>query len=158
MLFKELKVGMPVYYFDRKNIIAITGKVTMNPSMPHADGKMSWQQLVVDVPVQLGDKITSFVLPDNQDTAYPDGAVVSTNRDVVLREIESMMALNEQELNKIEQRKDIVEKCKALLCDFNPLFKEKQQNDIRFDNIEKRIDGFGSKIDRLFDMIKKFSE
>ena len=84
MLFKELKVGLPVYYFDRKNIIAITGKVTMNPSMPHADGKMSWQQLVVDVPVQLGDKITSFVLPDNQDTAYPDGAVVSTNRDVAL--------------------------------------------------------------------------
>lgn len=158
MTFKELKIGYPVYLFDRNTVSASTGKVMMDPSVPRADNKMSWQHMVVDVPIQFGDSTKTFVLPDNQDTAYPDGYVLSTSRDVVLREIESMLTLNEQELAKAEQRKDIVSKCRELLCSFNPAFREKQENDIRFEKMEKRIDDFGSKMDVLCELVHKLTE
>lgn len=158
MTFKELKIGYPVYFFDRKAVKAFTGKVAMNPSISRADSKMSWQQMVVDVPIQFDDKTNTFVLPDNQDTAYPDGAVLSTNRDVILREIESMLTLNEQELAKVEERRDVAAKCKELLCSFNPAYREKQETDSRFEKMEKRIDDFGSKMDVLCQLVHKLTD
>ena len=65
--------------------------------------------------------------------------MLSTSKDGLVREVESMKASAEQILSSIDKQREIVSKATELLSDINPIFKEKKETEQRFSKIENSI-------------------
>lgn len=137
MNFKELKTGHEVFAVDLQKVEVYKGKVTVDATLPHTDPKFGIAQLVVDVTIDVNGEPKTYVLPADADSAYPQNMVVTTSRDVLLREIEAKKNSCQQSLSMVEYYKECVEKCDKVIADYNPVFREKQENEARFAAIEK---------------------
>lgn len=137
MNFKELKVGHEVFAVDLNKVEVYKGKVTVDATLPHTDPKFGIAQLVVDVVVDVNGESKTYVLPADNDSAYPQNMVVTTSRDVVLREIEAKKNTCQQNLSMMDYYKECVEKCDKRIAEYNPAFREKQEIEERFSRIEQ---------------------
>lgn len=137
MNFKDLKAGHEVYAVDLNKVEVYSGKVVNAPTLPHTDPKFGIAQLVVDVTIDVNGESKTYVLPADTDSAYPQNMVVTTNRDVVLREIESKKNTCQQGLSMKDYYEECIGRCDKIIADYNPAFKEKQENEARFAAIEK---------------------
>ena len=137
MEFKNLKAGHEVYAVDLNKVEVYVGKVVDTPTIPHTDPKYGIAQLVVDVAIDVNGKTTTYILPADNDSAYPANMVVTTSRDVVLRELEAKKNTCEQNLSMTDYYKECIDKCDKKIAEYNPAFREKQENEARFAKIEK---------------------
>lgn len=148
MLFKDLKVGYPLYVLNR-NSMSFEQKKVQNVTLPHADSKMGGvMNMVVDVTV---DDNRTFVMVADSETAYPDNMVIATELAHIKREAEAVRSTAENALSQVEHQRELVEKCNRLLCDIDPTQKEKQQTEQRFSKIETNLD-------KLMEMMKKLTD
>lgn len=137
MNFKELKQGYPLYVLDRSDMTAKTLKVR-EVSIPHVDAKIGGPTcLVVDITTDDG---TPYVMVADSEAAYPEGKVITTDMQHILREIGAMKATAEQALREVEQHKQTVSKCDHLLAELDPTAKEKQQTEARFSKLEQGME------------------
>lgn len=96
--------------------------------------------MVVDVTIEHNGKSQTYTTPDSLSVTYAgNDIVIATERDGILKEVEALKVQNEDELNKVEQRKKIVSECNRILMDWNPLLKEKQETEERFTKIESSM-------------------
>lgn len=96
MLFKDLKTNYPVYIFDKASTSVQEGKV-VNTGLPHFDlNQPSYSRMVTDVTIKVGDITKTYTFKDDSDIGYADNLVISPNRDVILREVESIKEQSEQ--------------------------------------------------------------
>ena len=137
MNFKELKAGHEVFAVDLQKVEVYKGKVMVDATLPHTDPKFGISQLVVDVTIDVNGESKTYVLPADTDSAYPTNMVVTTNRDVVLREIEAKKNTCQQGLSLREYYEECIAKCDKVIAEYNPAFREKQENEARFAAIEK---------------------
>lgn len=137
MNFKDVKAGHEVYAVDLQKVEVYSGKVVDSPTLPHTDPKYGISQLVVDLTVEVNGKPTTYVLPADTDSAYPANMVVTTSRDVVLREIGAKKNTCQQNVSMYDYNLDCIGKCDKVIAEFDPAFKEKQENEARFAAIEK---------------------
>lgn len=151
MEFKNLKAGHEVFAVDLQKVEVHVGKVVDTPTLPHTDPKYGISQLVVDVAIDVNGKTTQYVLPADTDSAYPANMVVTTSRDVVLRELEAKKNSCQQNLSMKDYYEECVVKCDKYIAEYNPAFKEKQENEARFAAIEQ-----GQA--KIMEMLKKLTE
>lgn len=145
MTFKEAKVGMPIYIFDRDSLSLITDKITcVVPS--HFDANVPAGKMVVDITTENNKK---FSIDDNSRIAYYDNSAISLCKESLLKEIEIYRNNSEMILKDIEKHKNIVESCNNILVENNPSLKEKRETEARFNNIENSIS-------ELTSMMKEF--
>ena len=104
--------------------------------------------LVVDI---LTDDGQPYVMMADADVAYPDGMVISTSVDNILRELTSMRNTAQQALDRVDKERQTVERCNSLLADLDPAQREKQQTEKRFEKIENMQQ-------QMFEMLKKLTE
>lgn len=139
MLFKDVKNGYPIFIFDRDSIEVSTGKV-VNVTAPHLDCKMGGPtEMVVDVTVENKGQTQTYTFKDGTDVGYVNSLILSTGREHILREVEAMDNQSEQALAQIDKHKETREKCRKILTEFNPVFKEKQETEERFSKMEGSI-------------------
>lgn len=139
MLFKDLKNGYPIFIFDRTEVKVTQGKVA-NVGIPHIDSHYgNPTEMVVDVTVENDGQVKTYTFKDGTDTGYVNNLVISTGRDVILREVEALKTQSEQELAKRETYEANVQKCSTILSEFNPVFKEKKENEERFTKLEGSV-------------------
>lgn len=139
MNFKDLKTNYPIYIFDKQNVNIQNAKV-INVSLPHLDTHYNNpSDLYIDIVIELDGMNKSFTFKENTETGYTNNLVISTNKDVILKEIEALKAQSEEGLNLVETYKSNIIKCEQLLSDFNPVYKEKQETDKRFNQLEQSI-------------------
>ena len=141
MLFKDCQKGYPVFLLDRNEITAIQGKI-IDVSRPHFDNQNpTATQMVVDVTIEVdGKQLPPFVMSENAPIAYTDKLILSTDRDSILREVEALLARNEEELSMVDVRKQTVAKCKQIIEDWNPAVKQQRETDERMTKIEGYVD------------------
>lgn len=115
--------------------------VAASPSrFPQAQGSYQAMQMVVDVTIERNGKSQTYTTPDSLSVTYAgNDIVIATERDGILKEVEALKVQNEDELNKVEQRKKIVSECNKILMDWNPQLKEKQETEERFTKIESSM-------------------
>ena len=155
MKFKDLKNGYTLFFYDKEEGKVSECRMVGDASIPHAETSMSWANMVVDLPVSLGGKTVSIVAPADSEVAYPNGNVLTLNREILLREIHSNMKMSEDALGKVDWHKANVERCKAALAELDPNVKEKQENEQRFSAIESKIAGFGEQMSKMCAMMEK---
>ena len=142
MNFKDCQKGYPIYLLDRNDISVSQGKI-LDVSRPHFDANNpTGTQMVVDVLIELnGKQMPSFVIPENSGIAYTDKVILATDRDSIMREVEAILSRNQEELDMVPRRQETVEKCKAVIEEWNPEVKERRQANERMSNLESAVKG-----------------
>ena len=148
MNFKDIKQGYPIYILDRKVLSAKTVNVR-EVSLPHIDAKIGGPtNLVVDILTEDGQP---YVMMADTEVAYPDGMVISTKVEHILRELTSMRNTAQQALDRVDKERQTVERCNNLLAELDPAQREKQQTEQRFSKIEQMQQ-------QMFEMLKKLTD
>lgn len=94
-------------------------------------------QMVVDITIEEGGASKTYTTPDSLSVTYAGNElVIATEREGILKEVESIKAQNEDELSKVSVRKNIVSECETILAEWNPQFKERRETEERFTKIE----------------------
>lgn len=155
LLFKDIKQSYPVYILDRQNLTLTQGKVSQI-SFPHVDSTKvtfgnSNQPMVVDVTIVANSKTATYTIPENLGiTEAGPNLVLSTERELLSREIEAMRSNAEVILNSVDKQKQIISKADELLSELNPSYKEKIQYEERFKSLESNMSDIKNMISRLF--------
>lgn len=151
MLFKDLKIGYPVYIFHKDGEKRITqGKVTaISPSRLPQTPSLQTMQLVVDVTIDDGGSSRTYAIPDNTSVTYTNGLVLSTDREGVIREVEILRNQCADELAKIEEYRKSVSECEKILTEWNPAFREKRETEERFSKLETSMSDLKSMMSGL---------
>ena len=140
MLFKDLKVGYPVYILHKGNSLRVEiGKVAaISPSrFPQTQGNFQTMQMVVDITIEENGASKTYTTPDSLSVTYAGNElVITTEREGILKEVESIKAQNEDELSKVNARRNTVSECETILAEWNPQFKERRETEERFTKIE----------------------
>lgn len=151
MLFKDLKIGYPVYIFHKDGEKRITqGKVTaISPSRLPQTPSLQTMQLVVDVTIDDGGSSRTYAIPDNTSVTYTNGLVLSTDREGVIREVEILRNQCADELAKIDEYRKSVSECEKILAEWNPVFREKRETEERFSKLETSMSDLKSMMSGL---------
>lgn len=159
MLFKDLKSGYPVYFLDKGTTKYYQGKV-ISVAVPRYDSSqigISQQttSLVVDVTIEADGTTRTYTIPETSTLTYAANLVLSTDKEGIIREVEAMKNASEEALTKVEQHKETVTKCNALLEDLNPAFAEKRAQDKRIESIESEVRSLGNIVKDFINEFKK---
>lgn len=139
MLFKDLKTGYPIFLFSRTNVEVRQGKV-INVTPPHLDTHYgNPTEMVVDLTVEDNGQTFTYAFKDSTEIGYTKDLVVSPGREAILREVEIMKTQSEQALAQVENHRTVVEKCNHILSEFNPVLKERRENEERFSKLEGSV-------------------
>ena len=141
MIFRDIKQGYPVYIFNKQELTISQGKVA-SAGFPRLDtNPMSGKtEMVIDITVNDGSgKTGSYVIPEGLSVTYAGNLVLSTEKAALAGEVEAMKSSAEQALASVDRQREIVDKAAALLSDLNPAYREKLENDKRFDALEGSV-------------------
>ena len=140
MLFKDIKQNYPVFILNKQDLSLIQGKATQVPfprmEMNQKTGKT---EMVIDITIEANGKTATYVIPENLSVTYAGNLILSTDKMSLASEIEAMKNTAEQVLASVDHHKEMLEKSSSLLAELNPIYKEKQETDQRFSNIENSI-------------------
>lgn len=150
MTFKELKQGYSIYILDKDGMNVKQAKV-VNVSAPHIDKKTFelGTALVVDVMLDIEGVVGTYTFKEDTETGYIQSTVITTDKQVIIREIELIKARSEEALSQVNVHKERLQKCNDLLAEYNPAIKEKKEIDERFGRIENTMDELKSMLSGL---------
>lgn len=157
MLFKDLKKGYPVFFFDRDAVRYYQGKV-ISVAVPRYDTpNFSTQQngLVVDVTIEADGATRTYTIPEASTLTYAANLVLSTDKDGIIREVEAIKTTSEDALAGVERHKEMVSKCTELLEELNPVFAEKKAQEKRIEGIETEVRSLGALVRDFINEFKK---
>ena len=148
-LFKDLKQGHTVHFFNRKTAEYTQGIIASDPSLPHYQATMP--TMVVDVPITINNETKTYSIPESLSTTYYEDTCISTNISDILREIDQLSNQADAAIAAVPKWEDIQQKCSDLRDTLNPEIKEKKLLDQRMTKIE-------SNMSDMKDMFKQFME
>ena len=150
MTFKDLKSGYPIYLLDRTALKYEQGKI-MAVGLPHADVQPgSYGKMLVDITIQTADgKQNTYSVNDSEQVAYAGVLLLTCNKDCIINEVRAINAQAEEILSKVSDNQTIVANCKALLEELDTTFRDKQETEKRFHNIDERFSAIESKMDKI---------
>lgn len=169
MVFKDIKQNFPIFILDKSSVELIKGKVTAT-TFPRPDTGIGQNivngnygtvvppfnqqpnvRTVIDLTIEAGGRSATYTVSENASVNYAGDLVIATEQSLLKSEVEAIKNAAEQALapERIKQLEQQREKSTALLAEINPEFKQQQEYDARFKNLE------GS-VDELKDLMKNF--
>lgn len=153
MLLKDCQKGYPIFILNRNEINACQGKI-IDVSRPHFDNRNPTStSMVIDVTVEIDGKQTSFVMPESANVAYTDSLVISCDRTDIMREVEVICSRNEEELKQTAVREKTVQKCKAIIEEWNPAIRQQREADERMSKMEREMGQMRTDVNDKFERI-----
>ena len=126
-----------------KQNMTISDNKVISVGFPHMDmnnkPQLGQSQMVVDVTIESEGKTATYTIPENLSVTYAGDIVLSTDKQGLLCEIEAMKNSAEKVLESVPRQREIIDKATTLLADLNPIYKEKKQNEERFNKMENSI-------------------
>ena len=153
-MFSALSQGSSIYLLDKTS----SPKFIVGEIVGVTQTKYNFNQATVDLKVKVDDTIQEFNnLPSiNSTVTYNNGKVlISETKQGIQNEVETILTNSRNILNNINTYKQNVEDCENILRQINPQFAKDKERDDRLQNLESRFDGVESKLDKIFDLIKK---
>lgn len=150
-LFKDLKQGHTVHFFNRKNADYQTGIIASDPSLPHYQSTMP--TMVVDVAITVGQDTKTYSIPETLSTTYYGDTCISTDVADILREIDQLSNQADTAIAAIPNWEKIKEQCNTLRDTLNPEVKEKKLLDQRMTKLENNMSDMTNMFKQL---LKKF--
>ena len=117
MLFKDIKIGYPIYFLDKEGARYYQGKA-VSVAVPRYDNNQSKAfgaqptGLVVDITIEADGATKTYTIPETATITYAGHLVLSTDKDGILRD------------KRIEGIENEVKSLGAVLRDFINEFKK----------------------------------
>ena len=146
--------GSNIYLLDKTSSPKFSVGEIVGVSQP----KYNFNQATVDLKVKVEDTVQEFNnLPSISNTVTYNGGklFISETKQGIQTEVESILTNSQNILNNIDAYKQNVENCENILKQLNPQFARDKERDDRLQNLETRFDGVESKLDKIFELIKK---
>lgn len=153
-MFSALSQGSSIYLLDKTS----SPKFVVGEVVGVTQPKYNFNQATVDLKVKVDDSIQEFNnLPGiNNIITYNNGKVIiSETKQGIQNEVETILTNSKNILDNIDIYKQNVEDCEKILKQLNPQFARDKERDDRLQNLETRFDGVESKLDKIFELIKK---
>lgn len=131
MMFKDLKQGDSLYIYDRV-AISLSNEKVVSVSAP----RMDKGSLVVDVAVQN----MTYTFKDTSEVGFTPTLAISSNRESILREVESQKASNESQIARVDQLRAELPKLSEIIDQLNPDAKAKKIMEDRLSKIEASLE------------------
>lgn len=148
-LFKDLKQGHTVHFFNRKTAEYQQGIIASDPSLPHYQATMP--TMVVDIAITIGQDTKTYSIPETLSTTYYEDTCISTNIADVLREIDQLANQADAALAAVPAWEKVKQQCADLRDTLDPEIKEKKILDQRMTKLETNMSD-------MKDMFQKFME
>ena len=153
-MFSALSQGSNVYLLDKTS----SPKFMIGEIVGVTQPKFNYNQATVDLKVKIEDSIQEFNnLPSiNSVVTYNNGKlIISETKQGIQNEVENILSNSKNILSNIDVYKQNVDDCENILKQLNPQFAKDKERDDRLQNLESRFDGVESKLDKIFELIKK---
>lgn len=147
-MFSNLRTNSQLYILHRDSTPYIEIGQVVNVSQPRSkyptNNYITPQEQVVDIVVSInGNNITLQSLPANLDVADQgtiNGSLfISTSRDAMNTEVNSMRQKSLDIINSIEHHKKVIQDCELLLQRLNPEFAEQKQQKQEIDILKTQV-------------------
>ena len=153
-MFSALTQGSLVYILDKTSEPSFKVGEVVGVSFP----KLNYGQTLVDLKVKVEDEIKDFPsIPSiNSMFTYNNGKIViSETKQGIQNEVEGILQNSRQILENIDSYQKNVEDCESILKQLNPQFAKDKERDERLSSLESKFGSFESKLDEIFNFIKK---
>ena len=154
-MFSALAQGSSVYILDKTS----SPKYLIGEVVGVSQPKLNFNgQSTVDLRVNVDNSIQEFsnLLSINSISTYNGGKVIiSETKQGIQNEVESILDNSRKIIDNIDTYKQNITDCEEILKQLNPQFAKDKERDDRLFNLESRFDGVESKLDKIFDLIKK---
>lgn len=163
-MFSNLRTNSQIYILhrDATPYIEIGQVVSVSQPRPRyqTNNYIAPQEQVVDVVVGInGNNITLQSLPANLDVADQgtiNGSLfISTSRDAMNSEVNSMRQKSLDIINSVDQHKKIIQDCELLLQRLNSEFAEQKQQKQEIDMLKTQMSEMMSGMKELMAQLKK---
>lgn len=163
-MFSNLRTNSQLYILhrDATPYVEIGQVVSVSQPRPRyqTNNYIAPQEQVVDVVVSVnGNNITLQNLPANLDVADQgtiNGSLfISTSRDAMNTEINSMRQKSLDIINSIEHHKKVIQDCELLLQRLNPEFAEQKQQKQEIDMLKTQVSEMMNGMKELMAQLKK---
>ena len=154
-MFSALTQGSSVYILDKTS----SPKYSIGEVIGVSQPKINFNgQSTVDLRVNVDNTTQEFsnLLSINSINTYNGGKVIiSETKQGIQNEVESILENSKKIIDNIDVYKQNISDCEEILKQLNPQFAKDKERDDRLFNLESRFDGVESKLDKIFDLIKK---
>lgn len=154
-MFSALAQGSSVYILDKTS----TPKYLIGEIVGVSQPKINFNgQSTVDLRVNVDNSVQEFsnLLSINSISTYNGGKIIiSETKQGIQNEVESILENSRKIIDNIDNYKQNIVDCEEILKQLNPQFAKDKERDDRLFNLESRFDGVESKLDKIFDLIKK---
>lgn len=163
-MFSNLRTNSQIYILHRDSTpyVEIGQVVSVSQPRPRyqTTNYLSPQEQVVDIVVGInGNNITLQSLPANLDVADQgtlNGSLfISTTRDAMNSEINSMRQKSLDIVNSIDHHKKVIQDCELLLQRLNPEFAEQKQQKQEIDMLKTQMSEMTGVIKELMAQLKE---
>lgn len=163
-MFSNLRTNSQIYILHRDSTpyVEIGQVVSVSQPRPRYQtaNYLSPQEQVVDIVVGInGNNITLQSLPANLDVADQgtlNGSLfISTTRDAMNSEINSMRQKSLDIVNSIDHHKKVIQDCELLLQRLNPEFAEQKQQKQEIDMLKTQMSEMTGVIKELMAQLKE---
>lgn len=149
MMFRDVKAGDTLYVYDR-NAITLSVEKIVSVSAPRLDKQNVAAGMVVDVVVDN----TTYTFKDTSSVGYTGNMVISTDKAVVLKEVEAKRSNNEAQISRVDQLKAELPKLDSVIDVLSPERREKKVQEERLTRLEESIGGLKDSIGSLREMME----
>lgn len=148
MIFRDIKQHNKVYILDKVNVTIDEGIVTaVGIPQPNLEGK-----IVIDVTINVKDKQATYTIPEQLSVTRAN----NTDQKDLIQELETMKTNAKLIIDSVDTQKTILQKADKLLLELNPILKEKQQNEQRFNKIEDSLSQIAKLMEKQQETINNF--
>lgn len=151
-MFSALTQGSSIYLLDKTSIPEFKIGEIVGVSLP------KYGLNTVDLKVKIDDVVQEFNnLPSiNSISTYNNGKIIiSETKQGIQNEVESILQNRKNILDNIEKYKQEVTECESILKQVNPQFAKDKEREERLSNLEDRFGNVESKLDKIFELVKK---
>lgn len=153
-MFSALSQGSSIYLLDKTS----SPKFIIGEVIGVTQPNYNFNQATVNLKVKMDDSVQEFNnLPSiNNIVTYNNGKIIiSETKQGIQNEVEAILTNSKNILDNIDVYKQNVEDCENILRQLNPQFAKDKERDERLSNLENKFDGIESKLDKIFEIIKK---
>lgn len=141
MVFNQLSAGYQLYLLRKAGRITAEQAKVMSVSTPYMSTNVGVAQMVVDI-VAVGDNGNEvrYCVPDSAKVAKAsDSLFIYTDINDLIKEVSLIRMQSEGVLKSVSSNEQIVQDCKEIEENFDPVMKAKRENDERMTNLEKTL-------------------
>lgn len=158
MAFQNLRNNHQIYILHKDQTPTLEmGVVTsVSAPVPKYGTNNLYGDMILDITVDVNGTPTNFQkLPANGDIAdFGKGIVISSSREAMNNEIESMKKRSLDIINSIDFHKNVVENCDKILIQLNPEIAEKQRQERENKELREELNSLKQMFQEFLSQVK----